>query len=546
VTGSADTLIDEGRAALQAGDASAARLAFEAALAIAGSAKASDGLAEAAYIDHDYDLAIELFERAYAAYREEGNNAMAIQMASKLGWLNAGYRGDAAVMAGWVARAQTLLGAEDTVEHGWVQYFLGMFEGDGGTREHHLRTAIDAGRRFADADLEAVALSQLGCSFVHSDRFEEGMLLLDEALASVAGGEAKDFNVLEIIFCQLFAACEHANDVVRAEQWKRVADEIAKRRRLPGVAAWCRTHYGAILTAAGRWSEANVELTEAVRLWGTNFVSLRWMALVRLADLRVRQGRLEEAEQLLEGLDVYTEAARPLAAIRLARGDTALAADVLERALEQMDAHAATAAPLWALMVDVRIQRGEIAEADAAAARLEAIAGRHSSHFLRASAALARGQVCLASASGDPLACLRAALAGFAQAQMPMELASARLALARASSAERPEVAISEAKSALESFERLEAARHVDAAAALLRTLGAPIRTGPKGVGTLTKREAQVLELIGAGLSNPEIGDRLYITRKTVEHHVGNVLAKLGLRNRAEAAVYAAREKTSP
>jgi DNA-binding NarL/FixJ family response regulator len=129
-----------------------------------------------------------------------------------------------------------------------------------------------------------------------------------------------------------------------------------------------------------------------------------------------------------------------------------------------------------------------------------------------------------------------------------MELARARLELAAALVDESPEVAVAEAKAAFDAFEKLNAARHVDAAAALLRTLGGPARTGPKGArgpGTLTRREQEVLELLGLGLSNPEISDRLFISRKTVEHHVGNVLAKLGLRSRAEAAAHAARHAST-
>ncbi len=105
-------------------------------------------------------------------------------------------------------------------------------------------------------------------------------------------------------------------------------------------------------------------------------------------------------------------------------------------------------------------------------------------------------------------------------------------------------MATAEAKRALAGFEQLGAGCDADAAAAFLRSLGVKAaRTGPKGVGLLTKREGEVLELLAEGLSNPEIAKRLVVSRKTVEHHVRRVLSKLGLRGRAEAAAYVVRER---
>jgi len=509
----------------------------------ATSGDALEALARAAYLDLEFPQTIRHWEAAYAAHREAGTPVGAVRVARMLGCIYGMVVGDGAVSAGWLARAQTLLpGAGSSSEAGWVVLTIGMFEADRPRKEARFRDALDVARRLRDTDLEFVALAYLGASLVHGDHVEEGMLLLDEALAAVAGRDVEDFFALEEIFCQLFAACEHAHDVARADQWMRVGDAVAERQNLPAVSAYCRTHYGGVLTAAGRWTEADVALTDAVRLWGLEHRSaLRSGALIRLADLRVRQGRHEEAEQLLAGLELDVLAARPLAVIHLARGETVIARDVLDRALDRLeDASAATALPL-ALLVDVHLAANNIDEAHAAVRRLEQCAVRHPSHYLRGVAALARGRIHLVAATGDARACLRDAMAEFAQAQMPMELARSRLDLASVLIAEAPEVALAEARAALDTFERLQAARDVDACGAVLRSLG--VRTGPgkRSGGLLSKRESEVLELVGLGLSNPEISERLYISRKTVEHHVGNILAKLGLRNRVEAAAYSAR-----
>jgi DNA-binding NarL/FixJ family response regulator len=71
-------------------------------------------------------------------------------------------------------------------------------------------------------------------------------------------------------------------------------------------------------------------------------------------------------------------------------------------------------------------------------------------------------------------------------------------------------------------------------------TAGSPAESIPESLG-LTAREREVLRLVAAGWSNPEIGEALGISRKTASVHVSNVLGKLGVANRVEAAVIAAR-----
>lgn len=545
-------LVEEGLAALRAGDAATARRALESALADVESGEALEGLGEALYLECEYAASAAQYERAYSAYRREREHMAAGRAARTIAWITGNIFGEWAVQSGWYARAHTILAeaGEDGPERGWVLIIEAFPEPDAQAREAMLREAIAIGRRFGDPDIEFLALSYLAGLFIMTDRAQEGLVFFDEVLAAACAGEMTDLASVDSLFCGFFWACELVNDVPRADQWMRAAADIMKRRNV--VAAFCRAHYGGILTAAGRWSEAEIELVAAARHFDQGLPGRRDAAIIRLADLRVRQGRLEEAAQLLDGLGQHPDAVRTLAALHLATGQTALARDLLERATQGPDAEvltigeSSTVGPLLALLVDVYIEEGSIDDAARVARRLGRVAEAQRGPYLRAAAALAKGQVCIASGEGDARACLHEALQDFARAQLPMELARTHLEMARALSERSPEVAIAEAKAALDDFERLEAARHADAAGALLRSLGAPIRTGPKGIGALTRREAEILQLIGAGLSNPEIGDRLYVTRKTVETHVGNLLSKLGLRNRAEAAAYVMRQKISP
>ena len=155
---------------------------------------------------------------------------------------------------------------------------------------------------------------------------------------------------------------------------------------------------------------------------------------------------------------------------------------------------------------------------------------------------------CVAAAQGDVKAALghlEHAMLGFASLGFPLERAKARLAIADLSKETNRDLAIAEAQGALDAFEELGAHADVDAASALLRLLGVPTRPGPRGLGALSQREQEVLRLLSSGLSNPEIAERLVISRKTASHHVSSLLSKLSLRNRAEAVAFAARASRS-
>ena len=131
-------------------------------------------------------------------------------------------------------------------------------------------------------------------------------------------------------------------------------------------------------------------------------------------------------------------------------------------------------------------------------------------------------------------------MAEFDRLALPYQAARTRFELARVVVEADPSLAIVEAGRALDRLQRLGAVHAAAEAAAFLRGLGVATGPGPRELGRLSHRELDVLEGVRRGLTNPEIAEQLFLSPRTVGHHVSSILAKLNLKTRSEAAAYAA------
>jgi DNA-binding CsgD family transcriptional regulator len=538
-------LVATGEEALSTGDWEAARDAFASAVAADPSPEALDGLGRTLWWLGDVDGAIEHRERAYAILRKTGELAAAARIAL---WLAREYLeavGNQPASNGWIARAEGLLrDAAPGVEHGWLALTRGGLALDPDTMLAHAESALDTARESGDAELEASALALVGRARLLAGEFEPGIAALDEAMTTITSGEASDPVVFGDVCCVVTLACEESGELERLMRWQEVLESYLSRHLHGALISFCGTCGAEFFQAKGDLATAERCLVEALgALEGTGHRSRCIHPAAKLAEIRLLQGRIEEAERLLAGFEDLPETLRASVEIHRMRGEHALAAALLLRRLNRVG-DTIVAVPLLSTLVEVQVAQGDVEGASVSASRLESLAERSGHPRLGAVSALAAGRIAAASGDGSARAHFEAALETFGTLEMPLDAARTRIDLARAIQAEDPDVAGREARVALESLERLGADREADAAAATVRELGGPARTGPKGIGLLTARELEVLSLLAEGLTNAEIAARLYISTKTAGNHVSNLLAKLHLRSRQEAAAYAVRYAT--
>ncbi|QSB14461.1 helix-turn-helix transcriptional regulator [Natronosporangium hydrolyticum] len=545
-----------GDQALASGDWAAARAAFTSALESGDEPVALAGLGEALWWLGEFPTAIGYRERAYAAYRRRDapdDAGRAAELAVRLAidhWANLG---NAAAAAGWAARADRIVAAAGLAPlAGWVRLLEAYDAVDPKEAEALARQACEAARAHRDLDLELCALSQLGTALVGQGRVKEGLRHLDEAMAGALAGEGTPGTVV-YTSCNTIMSGNACAAYARVVQWVRAADRFTSRYGCPYLFAYCRARYAAVLVAVGDWAQAEEELAVAIAATRNALPALHGEALAVSAGLRLCQGRLEEAERLVAGLTDHPAAAAVTARLALLRARPAQAELVARRRLADAGETSLRGMGLVALLGEARIDQGDPAAALALGQELielgrlqecevaEGYGERLCGQAYAAGAALAEPESSTI-APDQAREHLSRAAATFVRLGMPYEAARSRWLLATAVRHETVDRAAAEAQAAFDTFCGLGADRDADAAAALLRELGIPAaRVGPRDPASLTSREREVLELLAEGLSNPEIAERLYLSRRTVEHHVARVLAKLGLRSRAEAAAEAVR-----
>ncbi len=480
VSANATEFLDAGLAAFMSGDLDTSKASLTSATEAADLPMAHMLLGALAFADEDLPECQRQWEEAFRLFKESGDQRGAARAATSLGGLHHDAYGNEAASRGWLSRASRLLEREGRcVERGYLELALvACSVRDVSALEESAAVALDLAIEFNDPSLEARALADGGLALISQGMLAKGFARMDEAMTPVTAGEV-DPMTSGMIYCALLTACERTGELRRAEEWTRSAREFSTRRvsgKFPVLHTHCRLAYGTVLCDAGRLSEAETELLCAVAPGATECVPKNAEAAGYLASLRLLQGRVDEAWELLAPFADRFEVCESLARVHFARGELDLALAVIGRALGEIVGDRLRAGRLLRLLVDVELARGDVDAADRAAERLADYADESDSAVLRAEAKFADGRVF--AARGDlPRATetLRAGLEALGSEERPLLSGAIRLELALSLADSDSASALDEARAALAILGRAGAEGEVVRASALIERLSASI-----------------------------------------------------------------------
>lgn len=490
--------------------------------------------AMASYLLGRSDDAVEALSRAYRIHIGHDDTANAARIGFWIVFMLA-EQGDVARSGGWMSRIRQLmdqLPAEDAV-HGYMlaltAYQQVAVEGEYEEGRATAERVVDIGRSSGDHDLEALALNLKGRALIRAGDVGDGMVVLDEAMVAVTSGLPSPV-VVGTVYCSLIEACEEVVELRRARLWTDALTSWCERQsgELP-FTAQCRVHRSLILQRSGSLKEAEEEARLGYETYTLTPYRLgTGRALYQLAEVQRARGELELAESTYRQASDWGVDPQPgLALLHGARGETQVATASLHRLLAETEDPLERLKLLPAL-VDVMLVAGDLDAARAATAELVELASTYDTDAVGARAAYAEGAVSLAADEArDALVSLRSAVEAWRALEVPYEVARTRLLIGEACRR------LGDDETA--SLESGAARRQLDD----LGIVDVALPTSHVVEDILSTREGEVLRLLSTGKTNREIADELYLSVKTVDRHVGNILTKLGVATRTAAVSYA-------
>ncbi|WP_353827826.1 LuxR C-terminal-related transcriptional regulator [Agromyces sp. SYSU T0242] len=476
----------------------------------------------------------EVGARAYAAHLSESDPAAAARWACWLATAH-GEFGDATSALVWSSRAMRVADPLDdplvTATVRLVPAAVQLSSGESGEARRNAEEIRGVAERHGDGDLFVIASLVLAKALISLGEVAEAFEVHDRAILVIEAGGLDPFQTGDVL-CGIITDAIVAGDLDRATAWTDLLDR------------WCRAQPSLVAFSGQRHAlQARVKLTRGD--WDAAAGSAEAaMARFRAGDFRAVHGAPYATGELLRlrgslhaAADAYRLAGESgwepepgMALVELAMGRTAQAQASMRRILAGLDPF--TRRQMLPAAVEIEVAAHDL---DAAGRALEEL--RESQEALPTP--LFGGIVALAAArvrfaAGDARGALeeagRAAEVLLAVGA-PYERAQARLLEARAHGVlgDR-EAADAGYRDARETFLALGA----EPAVAEVED-----RMGERQVRDLSPREVEVLRLVSTGLTNRGIAERLTLSERTVDRHVSNIFAKLGLSSRSAATAYA-------
>jgi ATP/maltotriose-dependent transcriptional regulator MalT len=544
-------LLNKGRQALSIGEWERARKLLEEALNKDESPEIYEELGWAFWWLNDAVSVFDYRLKAYNLFLDKDNKPGAARNAIWIGIDHIEFKGEFAVAGGWFQRAENLLeGINNTWEAGLMKITKARwaFQAEKNTELAFklIDESLQISKLIKSIDGEMLCEALKGFILVVEGRISEGMSLLDEATLLALTHENSDIKTTTTTYCFLIDACERIRDYERANEWCNNVREICKRWRYKAMFANCKMKHAGVLIWKGDWKEAEEELSSAI----TELKELRPAqinaCIVRLADLRRRQGKWNEAEKLLNEVGSHPLKQLYCAALFYDKEEYENALNPAERYLRQIPVKEKGERAVGVeLLLRIYVKLGKLDHVEILLNELSEITNSINTLPLKAALLNAKGIYNFGSNNLElAKENLEDAVDLYDKITLTFEAAKCRVLLSEISFKLNKLVqAEAELNSAIATFEELGAEKDSEKAKHVLKNLY-KVNTDDlnKNEYEFTGRELEVLRLITEGKSNDEIAEKLFLSTRTVEKHITNIYSKMGISGksaRAYAASYA-------